>query len=347
MSKKVFFLGAGFSKALNSQYPLMSQITNEILNDFEKKSINQHYQNEIPTIFKENKNDIESLLTYLSTDLPWKSSKVKALDKALYIDITEKIQEYFYNIELRNQTQFTNYTNLANFIQNNNTTIITLNYDLMVEKLIYSIKPQEYQTANKSFKGFYKAPILDLQQRVNSGVFGFQSQYTDAYGKNLPTILKLHGSINWLWSETNPSDPIYSISGFEKTNFQRDLVPYIIPPVLDKNSFYNNNILKGLWQQAYQEIAGAKEIYIIGFSFPPTDISVKFLFQSALRNNQECDIYVVNNDETENFKKRYKEIFSKKQLAVNEENQNWKYTNKHGFNRFISEHMTNATQTTV
>ena len=85
---------------------------------------------------------------------------------------------------------------------------------------------------------------------------------------------------------------------------------YIIPPVLDKTNFYSNHILKAIWQRAHNKLSNAENIYIFGFSFPETDYSIKFLFQSALKNNKTCNVYVINveNDLTE-LKKHYEKIF--------------------------------------
>ena len=64
MAKKVFFLGAGFSKAINRGYPLLSELTKNVDEKLLKASNSQHYGELSDDI----KNDVESLLTYLSTD---------------------------------------------------------------------------------------------------------------------------------------------------------------------------------------------------------------------------------------------------------------------------------------
>ena len=55
-----------------------------------------------------------------------------------------------------------------------------------------------------------------------------------------------------------------------------------------------------------------KNIYIYGFSFPETDLSVFYLFKSALNlNKNDYKIYVVNTESNiKKTKKRYNEIFS-------------------------------------
>ena len=61
MTKKVFFLGAGFSKAIDNNYPLMPELTDNIEQKIAKSSVAEHYGEISPLI----KKDIEALLTYL------------------------------------------------------------------------------------------------------------------------------------------------------------------------------------------------------------------------------------------------------------------------------------------
>ncbi|HED6595095.1 hypothetical protein [Campylobacter coli] len=58
----------------------------------------------------------------------------------------------------------------------------------------------------------------------------------------------------------------------------------IIPPILDKTSNYNHIEMQSLWRKVFKAIQKAKNIYIYGFSFPITDLSVVYLFKSALQN---------------------------------------------------------------
>ena len=63
MTKRVFFLGAGFSKAIDEDYPLMEGLTQNIGIMLEKESVAKHYEEIAPLT----KGNVESLLTYLST----------------------------------------------------------------------------------------------------------------------------------------------------------------------------------------------------------------------------------------------------------------------------------------
>jgi hypothetical protein len=101
------------------------------------------------------------------------------------------------------------------------------------------------------------------------------------------------------------------LKGEEEENIDAGLTPYIVPPVMDKNSFYNHIMIKSLWKKAKELLHDADEIYIIGFSFPQTDISIRFLFQSALEGKWP-KIFVVNkvNEKAKNDLMRdYSQIF--------------------------------------
>lgn len=153
-------------------------------------------------------------------------------------------------------------------------------------------------------------PIINLKNRVPDGYGRLAGTKTDINRINMPEIIKLHGSINWLYSGLSMSDPVYSETGDEDDYLKSGLINFIVPPVLDKQSQYNNVIIKSLWTKAFNAIEKARNIYIYGFSFPQTDYSIRFLFQSALRNNPYYKIYVVNIDSNlEALKSHYIEIF--------------------------------------
>ena len=321
MSNDVFFLGAGFSIALanlcitnDKKYPSLATLTKEILNENLGESLNVCLS-KIPSKHKEN---IELLLTYLSTDAPWQEPQIIHQNKALYFEIISRMAAYFNNLGLECSYNFEPLKAFSRYIIDSKSPIITLNYDTLLEKLLFSIMSKEYQKAN-TYRGFYKQPIVDLFSRVShrsAGIFG-KPDY-DFNGDKLPPIYKLHGSINWLWLKTNQSDPVYCATGREHKTLRKVLSKYIIPPVLDKSEFYNHNIIKSIWSDAYSALNKAERIFIIGFSFPITDLSIKSLFNSAVDNaNSKANIYVINtadsvtSQSTNYIKNRYDDIFSK------------------------------------
>lgn len=313
MTQKVFFLGAGFSKAINREYPLMSELTTEALALVQKSSAQQHLTELAPQI----KQNIESLLTYLSTDLPWKTDTTKYANKSLYCAIVQALSEIF--TEHAQQAKLTDDRNsvwwkFANEVRLHaeKYNFITLNYDILLETMLQEVYPVSNDFSMVSYEDFYSYPMTWIGNRVPQNSFGFASNRQKSV---TPHILKLHGSANWFWAGVSPSDILYyrNWNVNESAGITTGLKPYIIPPVLDKSSFYNHIAIHSLWQQAEELLKNANEIYIIGFSFPQTDLAVKYLFQSALRKRTP-KIYVVNSASPKRLKANYQTVFGNADL---------------------------------
>lgn len=302
----IFFFGAGFSKSLNNSYPTLAELSEYFLeNGF-------IYENE--KIYKDN---LEQLLTYLITPLPFKTKEDILRDEASYLEKINKISKFFIELlETKEIDKNNKYIlNLSQYINDNKCTCITLNYDLLLEEILFLTHENSYQDID-SYDVFYKIPIKQIDERKNtkSNNYGFNFYQGDFnINNNFVEIIKLHGSINWYCDQAYSNSQIYSF--MEKVDRYKDelfvdLKPLIIPPILDKTNNYNHILLRSLWKKAFKAIQKAKNIYIYGFSFPITDLSVVYLFKSALQNKQDYKIYVINTkSHIDDKKKRYNEIF--------------------------------------
>lgn len=302
----VFFFGAGFSKSLNNSYPTLAELSEYFLeNGF-------IYENE--KIYKDN---LEQLLTYLITPLPFKTKEDILRDEASYLEKINKISKFFIELlETKEIDKNNKYIlNLSQYINDNKCTCITLNYDLLLEEILFLTHENSYQDID-SYDVFYKIPIKQIDERKNtkSNNYGFNFyQGNFNMNNNFVEIIKLHGSINWYCDQAYSNSQIYSfmkkVDRYKDELFV-DLKPLIIPPILDKTNNYNHILLRSLWKKAFKAIQKAKNIYIYGFSFPITDLSVVYLFKSALQNKQDYKIYVINTKSNiDDKKKRYNEIF--------------------------------------
>ncbi|EAI6906998.1 hypothetical protein CII61_03775 [Campylobacter coli] len=302
----IFFFGAGFSKSLNNFYPTLAELSSYFLdNGF-------IYENE-----KNYKDNLEQLLTYLITPLPFKTKEDILRDEASYLEKINKISKFFIELlETKEIDKNNKYIlNLSQYINDNKCTCITLNYDLLLEEILFLTHENSYQDID-SYDVFYKIPIKQIDERKNtkSNNYGFNFYQGDFnINNNFVEIIKLHGSINWYCDQVYSNSQIYSF--MEKVDRYKDelfidLKPLIIPPILDKTNNYNHILLRSLWKKAFKAIQKAKNIYIYGFSFPVTDLSVVYLFKSALQNKQDYKIYVINTKSNiDDKKKRYNEIF--------------------------------------
>lgn len=155
----------------------------------------------------------------------------------------------------------------------------------------------------------YRMPLAYLAQRTASLMGGNR--------KLTFHLIKLHGSINWYYSGASEYSGQQIYLTQEKMNIDLqsinkvDLVPLIIPPVLDKSSFYFSNTIKTLWEAAKISIQNADEIYLLGYSLPQTDLPMRYLLQSYLKW-KKAKIFVVNKVEKveeENISNRFRSIF--------------------------------------
>ncbi len=346
MSNDVFFLGAGFSKAIYETYPTLKELSEYVKNEIQDEEVNpicEHYKNGIP---EQLKNNVEALLSYLSADWPWKNGRQRYENLALYEKIIEKIQlkflAEFISFERERKDiekgiilpdfgddnekiakQFFEYI-LKNNAESTRKDIITLNYDLVCEAAFNRYKTHPNRIYEEEL---YQMPIPNVEVRNGNGFWGSYSM------PNTPHIIKLHGSVNWYWAGRSPTDVIYYVSksSFTEVNLL-GLQPCIIPPVMDKTPFYDHAILRGLWETAERKLKKADNIYIIGFSFPPSDLSVRFLFQSALQRTNAPNISIINTDASEKFKENCKDVFGKIPL-------DYTYCCEDAFKKFVLEYL--------
>ena len=386
MTNKVFFLGSGFSKAINSEYPTLKDLTTIVIDNFKKNNagsaIESHF-NEIPSILT---GDIEQLFTYLYSNYPWKSGVERHLNKALFKCLKGEVANHLKSIRtIHASPQFSTFLNT---IVGGKTPIITLNYDTLIEdfltyydmqdalgmscgnykyeNLIIVIESPFYQRQmatsfdkpyvyNNDYDGsggaYYQISgthdkaketlFIDGRYMYEINLQEFTSIFEELnishHFENSEAVSKvyeiiksrfkpniiggggqklelnkvdLHGSISDNCFEDEEGN-IQILGGWESlTNAYSNVSePYIIPPVLDKSIFYKDKQMYALWTGAYSLLNNADEIYIVGFSFPMTDISIKFLFQSAL-SKSKATVYVVNKSTRDELKQNYDNVFN-------------------------------------
>jgi hypothetical protein len=188
--------------------------------------------------------------------------------------------------------------------------IVTFNYDVMLDYAFY-------------FSGIRKT-------------YGFEERNTTDF-----VLLKLHGSTNWVTckacnSEIQivPASPIPAGATFHHsleqgreypfrmvTRVLRNtkckncgdvgkLEPFTIPPTWSK--MVTGSPLQEVWARAVEEIKTAYQIVVIGYSMPSTDTFFQYLLTLGLQSNAGFHrVVVVNNDNSEALKQRYRRVFSR------------------------------------
>ena len=121
----------------------------------------------------------------------------------------------------------------------------------------------------------------------------------------LPTpkfpLLKLHGSISWWYDGydvgvvedrfqagstwASPQGPAsYAALGADIANRFRERL--IVPPATNKSRLSRLRLIRDTWRMARAYIARADRIFVIGYSFPPTDLQAHHLLRAGLSDRQ-------------------------------------------------------------
>lgn len=152
----------------------------------------------------------------------------------------------------------------------------------------------------------------------------------------VPLVLKPHGSIHFfraredIRSLRNGADliaihPRLDLD-FNPATMQRDIpdqdilryadpVPFIVPPVLNKDSYLDSTYSKVVWGQAIRALSEADAILAFGFSIPWSDMYVGTLFEAADSSRRRIALCFRNsaNDRTlENWSR----VFTKAKIDV-------------------------------
>ena len=229
--------------------------------------------------------NIESLMTLLVSGNPWLKDEEAVLRRSLFATVSRTVADVLRDAEkvAGNQDCPKYVEDLIKYWNSTRSTLVSFNYDTLVEKYALDIiEPEEHEGLSTS--SFYEGPFTNLGSR------------TDLFGNgpivfNRMRIIKLHGSLNWYYSgnEDFSGEPIYADPSDDRDPetspiFERnrqDLAPLIIPPLLDKDSFIKHSLLRLQWKEAFSSMIHAKDIYVIGYSLPDTDLTAKFMIQTV------------------------------------------------------------------
>jgi hypothetical protein len=138
----------------------------------------------------------------------------------------------------------------------NGDVIITFNWDTLIERAL--------QSQDKK---------INLHKRDNEAI----------------TVLKMHGSLSWVnipeqLRLKEPESVIELSERFYRTKDHTyydiwdvlELPPFIIPPGLSKRILVNT-FLENIWNEAFQAIAVADSLTVIGYSIPRDDVQARSL----------------------------------------------------------------------
>ena len=317
--RDVFILGAGFSKAIAAQMPTMVELGAEVR---ERLADVPGLSSAIPDSLGDN---IELWMTYLSQPQPWLREPEIDLHRSLGGRIRQSISSV---IEARTTQASASpppdwLRRLILAWHKREAVVITLNYDTLVEKAARDLRVSE-KISTLHPTDIYPPYFANIASRSGAALWGSEALRTFRF-------LKLHGSVNWYYSgredfhgetiffsdvpEFGPArdEAAHYATNRRLRDMAADKETLLIPPVAEKNTYFNNETVRALWKDAAAALQDAAALYIIGYSLPISDLGMRFF----LAGNSSADdslVHVVNTDT--NILERYREFLQRPDMRA-------------------------------
>lgn len=279
----VYVVGAGFSAGLG--YPLTKSLLIDVWDLLQKTSRNQlariirfHHPSFDPAR-KTSFPDIEQLLTEIKVNLDLFSASRPAEGSFRKNELEDSRDELLCTIagwfhDLYGTASRTPWlTTFTERLRSQNAGIISFNWDLILDQLLFADKPTS--------KGY------GLTKALGSG----------------PVLLKPHGSLNWY--EQPLVEPVSADKRVElfssqadgecieaflpprgiKSKVGRRYTPLIVPPTYLKD--FNRPIFRRLWNHCTNVLSTPKRLVFLGYSLPAADLHAQFIFRCGFHNQIE------------------------------------------------------------
>ena len=208
------------------------------------------------------------------------------------------------------------HTNLITHLQNlgwmDKVSFISFNYDLLIDNSLRTSLNVDPDYAVSFRSGANPSPA----------------------GSQQPILLKIHGSLNWLFCPTcnqldcYPGEKIVAEIAHNPMRMtcatcQEPRVPILVPPTFFK--VMSNFYLQQIWRRAEENLREADHLIFCGYSFPDADIHFKYLVKRAEINQPDLaskrfEVFIINEhpgksaQQRDDEKNRYLRFFRNKGL---------------------------------
>ncbi|MDR0359770.1 MAG: hypothetical protein LBJ87_09965 [bacterium] len=272
--KDVFVLGAGFSRAISPSMPLLSDLAQALME---------------PAEFLAFGGSLERWLSFLAEDHPWLTPAENARQHAMFLQQSSRLAAQVRAAQASAVAEGlpTWLAQLIDLWHRGRSTVLSFNYDVLVERAWTKILGAGADGAPAAVYPIPPAPL-----RTRRGV-------TDREGPGPATLqlLKLHGSLNWLYSGPagTQSETVYDASSGTGWAFgpedqedhvallAPDKVPFVVPPTRSKTAFFDHELIRAQWQMAREAVASAERIFFLGHSLPESGGMLRSLLRASAR----------------------------------------------------------------
>jgi len=314
-SSDVYLLGAGFARAISPAMPLLQDLASRVI-----RQRHSHLPIPVPVrvMLRDN---FAHALSYLEQAKPWVSEADNLRDRALYLefsnaiarDLDATVARVARKIRLRVPPWL---AELLRHWHQNQSTVLTLNYDTLVETVAATIPVDG-------------GPIVT--QQIYPPLLTDAGLRTSAQRTRQPEpsfrLLKLHGSTNWYFSGRTETrgEPIYyvpplplrrlTVDEQRAHDFRMEAVadkyPLMVPPVYDKAALLTHETIRALWFAAGEALKRADRLICMGYSLPESDLTMRHFLQTAAGRGR---LLVV--DPSPNAEHNFKRLLSDAKIRV-------------------------------
>lgn len=316
-SGRVYLLGAGFSCAVDPEMPTMKPLLGSL-----KRAAQAERWPTADRLGLEGADDLEAWLDSLAVAQPYRSDAENHEAEGLFLRASEWIARHLADVQHEAlMTGFPSlFADLVAFWQAAKCTVITMNYDTLVERCVLecSDRVRIMDLPNRRVNAVRAVP---LPTTAADGVAGTTGDWVlpEAF-----SLAKLHGSIDWQHpGGTGRGMPIYAvgIDVSEQTSHEMaQMSPYIIPPCFTKGPLFDHEIIRENWHVARRGLERAEELVVMGYSLPPADTAVV----QMLRENAPDKITLLDTDKK--LKKRYEDLLDATIETVDSDIPIWDWT---------------------
>jgi len=197
------------------------------------------------------------------------------------------------------------------------TAFISLNYDIIIDNTLTQLRDSDNLDLD------YGIEFMNFDRNQNSD----ENSWMRPHPTKSILLLKLHGSLNWLYCPTcNQIEITPKEKGAIKAFTQSEkcfacgtpMEPIIVPPTYFKEM--ENVYLQQIFQRSDEILRNSKKIYLCGYSLPDADLHIKYLLKRAeLLNRNPPEIFIINNHKNKKDprieKKRFLQFFKFKKMV--------------------------------
>lgn len=178
--------------------------------------------------------------------------------------------------------------------------VISFNYELLMDYALHNLKNTDIRWMIKDGYGISCDYLSEDRKTAQNS--------TEQRNQSNIKLLKLHGSLNWLfcpqcgqlytYEHSDARGNSVIINGMANMikcatdHCCHRLSRVIIPPTLMKN-YQSIPFIPTLWHQAREVLKQASEIIVIGYSFPATDFRSNWMFRKAMVDNNNLKKVII------------------------------------------------------